>query len=98
MVIRVFALKLQIYVAGGTRNSAEAVNNLIRVLDEDFEDQYSLEIIDLMKSPQLAAKEKIFATPTVIKYSPGTPRRIIGDLSDKEKVLRGLGLMSDSRQ
>jgi circadian clock protein KaiB len=85
-------LKLHIYVAGRTPDSAEAVNNLRRFLEEDFKDGYSLDIIDVLKAPELAKRDKVFATPTVIKSTPEPNRRIIGDLSDKEKLFLGLGL------
>jgi circadian clock protein KaiB len=63
---------------------------LRRICEQELHGQYELEIIDVLKNPQLAEDEKILATPTLIKQLPPPLRRVIGDLSDKEKVLLGL--------
>ncbi len=83
---------LKLYVTGKTPNADSAIANLRRICDEELNGQYELKIIDVLNHPQLAADEKIFATPTVIKELPPPIRRIIGDPSDKEKVLSGLDL------
>jgi circadian clock protein KaiB len=67
-----------------------AIANLQRICEQELEGKYELEIIDVLESPQLAEDEKILATPTLIKQLPPPLRRVIGDLSDKEKVLFGL--------
>jgi len=74
-------------------SSVRAIDNLKKILDEEFKDQYKLKIIDVLKNPQLAENEKIIATPTLIKELPPPLRRLIGDLSEKEKVIMGLDLI-----
>lgn len=81
---------LKLYVTGKTPRAEQAIENLRRICDEDLHGQYDLEIIDVLERPQLAEDEKILATPTLIKALPPPLRRVIGDLSDKEKVLLGL--------
>jgi circadian clock protein KaiB len=66
------------------------VANLRRICEQELAGQYALEIIDVLENPQLAEDEKILATPTLIKQLPPPLRRVIGDLSDTEKVLLGL--------
>ncbi len=83
---------LKLYVTGKTPKTDSAIANLRRICDEELSGQYELKIIDVLNHPQLAADEKIFATPTVIKELPPPIRRIIGDPSEKEKVLLGLDL------
>ena len=89
-----FVLKL--YVTGKTPRSERAIANLRRVCDEELEGKYEMQVIDVLEHPQLAEDEKILATPTLIKEIPPPLRRIIGDLSDKEKVLLGLDLQPSS--
>jgi circadian clock protein KaiB len=83
---------LRLYVTGKTPRAERAIANLRRICDEELSDQYELQIIDVLEHPQLAEDEKILATPTLIKRLPPPLRRVIGDLSDKEKVLLGLDL------
>ncbi len=83
---------LKLYVTGNTPRAEQAIANVRRICNGEFSGQYELKIIDVLKHPEAAADEKIFATPTVIKEMPPPIRRIIGDLSDKEKVLLGLDL------
>jgi circadian clock protein KaiB len=89
-----FVLKL--YVTGKTPRAEQAINNLRRICEEDLRGQYELQIIDVLEHPQLAEDEKILATPTLIKRLPPPLRRVIGDLTDKEKVLLGLDLWPDA--
>ena len=84
---------LKLYVAGNTPNSMRALNTLSEILKTDFQGDYALKVIDVLKSPQLAEEDKILATPTLAKILPPPVRRIIGDLSDREKVLIGLDLL-----
>jgi len=63
-------------------------------LEDDFKGLYSLEIVDLLETPQLAETDKIFATPTLVKALPPPGRKILGDISNREKVLVGLGLVN----
>ena len=85
---------LKLYVAGVTPRSQAALKNLENILDEDYKGVYSLKVIDVIKQPQLAEDDKILATPTLIKILPPPVARIIGDLSDREKVLLGLDLVA----
>ena len=86
--------RLRLYITGQTQRSKNAIGNLRRICEEDLEGKYEMEIIDVLERPQLAEDEKILATPTLIKNLPPPLRRIIGDLSDTEKVLLGLDLES----
>lgn len=85
--------KIRLYVTGETANSIRAINNLKKILEEDLNGIYELEIIDVLKNPQLAEDEKILATPLLARILPAPIKRIIGDLSDKEKVLLGLDIV-----
>jgi circadian clock protein KaiB len=69
------------------------VTNLRKICDEELEGRYELQIIDVLAQPQLAENEKILATPTLIKQLPLPLRRVIGDLSDRERVLLGLDVL-----
>ncbi|MEH2297172.1 circadian clock protein KaiB [Nostoc sp.] len=84
---------LKLYVAGNTPNSARALKTLKDILEQEFEGVYALKVIDVLKSPQLAEEDKILATPTLSKILPPPVRKIIGDLSDRERVLIGLDLL-----
>ena len=87
--------KLRLYVTGKTSKSERAIANLDEICEKELKGLYELEIIDVLESPQLAEDEKILATPTLIKDLPPPLRRIIGDLSDKDKVLLGLELLHE---
>ena len=84
---------LKLYVAGNTPNSVIALRILKNILEKDFQGVYALKVIDVLKNPQLAEEDKILATPTLSKVLPPPVRKIIGDLSDREKVLIGLDLL-----
>ena len=84
---------LKLYVAGNTPDSVRALKTLKTILEEDFKGVYALKVIDVLKNPQLAEEDKILATPTLAKVLPPPVRKIIGDLSDREKVLIGLDLL-----
>ncbi len=86
---------LKLYVAGNTPNSIRALKTLNNILEEEFQGVYSLKVIDVLKNPQLAEEDKILATPTLAKILPPPVRKIIGDLSDRERVLIGLDLLYD---
>jgi circadian clock protein KaiB len=83
---------LRLYVTGTSSRAEVAVANLRRICEQELQGRYELQIIDVLKNPQLAEDEKILATPTLIKQLPPPLRRVIGDLSDTEKVLFGLEL------
>lgn len=84
---------LKLYVAGNTPNSIRALKTLNDILEQDFQGVYALKVIDVLKNPQLAEEDKILATPTLAKVLPPPVRKIIGDLSDRERVLIGLDLL-----
>ena len=86
---------LKLYVAGTTPNSMRALKTLQDLLKNEFKGIYALRVIDVLQNPQLAEEDKILATPTLSKILPPPVRRIIGDLSDREKVLIGLDLLFD---
>lgn len=92
-VRRAYVLKL--YVAGNTPSSARAIHTLNEILNSEFQGVYSLKVIDVLENPQLAEEDKILATPTLAKVLPPPVRKIIGDLSNREKVLIGLDLYED---
>ncbi|MBS1502012.1 MAG: circadian clock KaiB family protein [Bacteroidetes bacterium] len=85
--------ELRLYVAGKTEKSITALNNLKQYCEEHLKGQYKIEVIDLMIKPQLAEGDQILAVPTLVRKVPEPIRKIIGDLSDKEKVLVGLNII-----
>lgn len=84
--------ELRLYVAGKTPKSVTALSNLKRYCEEHLKGQYSIEVIDLLVNPQLAEGDQILAIPTLVKKVPEPVRKIIGDLSNEEKVLVGLDI------
>jgi circadian clock protein KaiB len=84
--------QLRIYVAGETDKSRKAIENLRKVCEEHLKGKYEIEVIDLVKNPQLAAKDQIFAVPTIIRKLPEPLKKLIGDMSVSEKVLVGLDI------
>ena len=89
---RLTSFILKLYVTGATPRAQTAIANLRRICEQELGGRYELEIIDVLEHPQLAEDDKILATPTLIKQLPPPLRKVIGDLSDKEKVLLGLEL------
>jgi circadian clock protein KaiB len=81
---------LKLYISGNSPRAQAAIANLRRICEEDLAGRYSLEIVDVLEHPDAAEADKILATPTLVKQLPPPLRRVIGDLSDKEKVLLGL--------
>ena len=84
--------RLRLYVAGQTPKSLTALANLKRVCEQHLAGRYEIEIIDLMQNPRLAAGDQILAIPTLVRRLPSPLKRIIGDLSNTEKVLVGLDI------
>lgn len=84
--------ELRLFVSGQTRRSTLAIANLRRFCEEYLSGRYILEVIDIYKQPEVCAQQQIVAAPTLIKSLPLPLRRLIGDLSDEEKVLVGLDL------
>ena len=87
---------LKLYVTGNSPRTEKAIANLRRICEEELHGQYEMQIIDVLEHPQLAEDEKILATPTLIKRLPPPLRRVIGDLSDTEKVLLGLDVWPEA--
>lgn len=84
--------ELRLYVAGQTAKSVTAFANLKRICEEHLAEKYRIEVVDLLINPQLAAGDQIVAIPTLVRTLPEPIRKIIGDLSDTERVLVGLQL------
>lgn len=89
-------LELRLYVAGQTPKSLAALANLKRICDEHLRGKYRVEVIDLVRQPQLAQGDQILAIPTLVRRVPQPLRKIIGDLSNTERVLVGLDIRSAS--
>jgi circadian clock protein KaiB len=92
------AVKLRLYVAGQTPKSLAALSNLKRICADHLDGKYELEVIDLVKSPQLAQGDQILAIPTLVRNLPQPIRKIIGDLSNVDRVLVGLDLRRTERR
>jgi circadian clock protein KaiB len=90
--------QLRLYVAGQTTKSLAAMTNLKRFCEEHLAGRYDIEVIDLIKNPQLAAGDQILAIPTLVRRLPSPLKRIIGDLSNTEKVLVGLDIRPRANQ
>jgi circadian clock protein KaiB len=86
--------QLRLYVAGQTPKSIMAFANLKRICEEHLEGKYSIEVIDLIVNPQLAKGDQILALPTLVRRLPAPMKKIIGDLSNTERVLVGLDIKS----
>jgi circadian clock protein KaiB len=84
---------LRLYVAGQTPKALTAFTNLKKICEEQLEGKYSIEVIDLLINPQLGAEDQILALPTLVRKLPVPVRKIIGDLSNTERVLVGLDLL-----
>jgi circadian clock protein KaiB len=84
---------LRLYVAGQTPKSLSAIANLKSICEEHLAGRYTVEVIDLLKSPQLAAGDQILAVPTLVRRLPPPIKRVIGNLSDTERVLVGLDIV-----
>lgn len=83
---------LRLYVAGQSTRTAAALENLEAICEENLAGRYRIEVIDLLKQPQLARGDQIVALPTLVRHLPPPVKKIIGDLSNKERVLVGLDL------
>ena len=85
--------QLKLYVAGSTPRSVAALENLKRLCEQHLAGRYSIEVVDLLVNPQLAAGDQILAVPTLVRKFPEPIRKIIGDLSNEERVLVGLDVI-----
>ena len=86
--------ELRLYVAGQTATSLRALENLKQICETHLAGLYEIEVVDLLKNPQLAAGDQIFAVPTLVRKFPQPIRKIIGDLSNTEKILVGLQIQA----
>jgi len=87
---------LKLYVAGQSPKSVNAIANIKKLCEANLQGRYVLEVVDLYQQPQLAKGEQIIAIPTLIRQLPPPLRRIIGDMSNTERVLVGLDIRSDA--
>jgi circadian clock protein KaiB len=87
---------LRLYVAGETAKSVSALSNLQTICEQHLKDKYRIEVVDLLKNPQLAGGDQILAIPTLVRRLPPPLKKIIGDLSKMQRVLVGLDLRSGS--
>jgi len=91
-----YEFRLYLYVSGDTPKSAALASNLKSLLEKTLiKGQCSFEVINVLDNPQRAEEDNILATPTLIKVSPPPERRVVGDLSDKERLLTALGLIAE---
>ncbi len=86
------SFQLRLFVAGSTARSQQAIQNIRRICEEHLQGQYSLEVIDISEHPEQAREHRILAVPTLLKELPPPLRKVVGDLSEKEKVLQGLDI------
>ena len=84
---------LRLYITGSTPRCARAITNIRAICEANLAGRYDLEVIDLYQHPEMAKPEQIVVTPTLVKQRPLPSRRLIGDLSDEERVLAGLDLV-----
>ncbi len=84
--------ELRLYVAGQTRRSTTALANLKRICEEHLKGKYQIEVVDVLKNPRLARGDQILALPTLVRKLPAPMKKIIGDLSNEDRVLIGLDL------
>ncbi len=89
-------VEFKLYVVQSSPRTAVIVDQLIEILKDEFNDQYTLEVIDVFENTEMTERDGILATPTLIKNSPEPCRRVIGDFRDKEKVFTGLGCWINS--
>ncbi len=90
-----YEFRLYLYISGQASKSIEDAQNLKVLLDKRLKNQYSFEVVNVLDHPQRAQDDKILATPTLIKIAPPPEKRVVGDLSDKERVLTALGLTAE---
>jgi circadian clock protein KaiB len=84
---------LRLYITGASVNSAKAISNIKQICETHFKDDYQLEIIDVYQQPAIAKEEQIVALPLLVKSYPPPVRRLVGNMSDTKKVLKGLELL-----
>ena len=88
---------LRLYITGVTPRSREAIRNIKKICEEELKGRYDLEVIDVYQQPELARTEQILAAPTLIRKLPLPLRKLVGDMSDREKVIVGLEIIPDTK-
>jgi circadian clock protein KaiB len=83
---------LKLYIAGRTPRGEEAIAGIRTICERELHDDYELVVIDVLERPEMAASDRVLATPTLVKELPPPRRRVVGDLTDREQVLAGLDL------
>jgi circadian clock protein KaiB len=86
---------LKLFISGASPNSVKAINNIQRILDTHVQGKYNLNIIDIYQEKSVAEKEQIIALPLLIRKFPLPEKRLIGDMSDTQRVLEGLGIANE---
>lgn len=86
---------LRLYITGTTPRSNDAIRNIRKICEEELKGRYDLEVIDVYQQPELAKKEQILAAPTLIRKLPLPLRKLVGDMSNREKVVVGLEIVQD---
>lgn len=84
---------LKLYVSGSSTRSAKAISNVRAICNEYLSGRYQLEVIDVFQQPELAHQNQLLAAPTLIKEQPDPPRRLVGDMSDQDRVLYSLNIV-----
>ncbi|HEX8506047.1 MAG TPA: circadian clock KaiB family protein [Hymenobacter sp.] len=84
---------LHLYITGATHNSTRAVRNIKDICEQYLKGRYELLIVDVYQQPELAQEQDLIGVPTLVKLRPGLVRRLVGDLSDRERVLKALGVL-----
>ena len=87
---------LKLYVSGSSNRSATAISNVRAICDQHLKDRYELEIIDVFQQPELAHEMQLIAAPTLVKEQPNPTRRLVGDMSNKDRVLYSLNIVRPS--
>ena len=86
--------ELQLFISGSTARSQRAIANMLRICEQHLKGRYDYQVIDVYQNPEATRELQVIATPTLVKLRPQPLRRIVGDLSDEERVLSGLNLFS----
>jgi len=90
--VKQFEYELRLFISGASSNSVKAVNNIKQICEGHIKNNYILEVIDVHQQQKLAEKEQLIALPMLIRKKPLPERKLVGDMSDTQKVLKGLGL------
>jgi len=86
------SVQLRLYVTGNTERSLRAIEAIVQVCEEYLGDRFELQVIDIRQQPEMAQREQLIAAPTLVRHRPLPVRRLVGDMSQRDRVLAGLGL------